>query len=39
MKRLHRDESGYALVTSILIPPLSVFWRLVGALRFRTAFI
>lgn len=27
------------VVTSILIPPLSVFWRLVGALRFRTAFI
>ena len=27
------------VVTSILIPPLSVFWRLVGALRFRTAFM
>jgi len=27
------------VVTSILIPPLSVFWRLVGALKFRTAFI
>src|SRR3954471_142839 len=27
------------VVTSILIPPLSVFWRLVGALKFRAAFI
>jgi GT2 family glycosyltransferase len=27
------------VVTSILIPPLSVFWRVVGALRFRTAFM
>ena len=27
------------VVTSILIPPLSVFWRLVGALRFRVAFV
>lgn len=26
------------LVTSIAIPPLAVFWRLVGALRFRVAF-
>ena len=26
------------VVTSILIPPLAVFWRLVGALRFRTGF-
>jgi GT2 family glycosyltransferase len=25
------------VVTSILIPPLSVFWRMVGALKFRTA--
>jgi len=25
------------VVTSILIPPLSVFWRVVGALKFRTA--
>jgi GT2 family glycosyltransferase len=25
-------------LTSILIPPLAVFWRLVGALRFRVAF-
>lgn len=27
------------IVTSILIPPLSVFWRVVGALRFRVAFV
>jgi GT2 family glycosyltransferase len=27
------------VVTSILIPPVSVFWRIVGALKFRTAFI
>jgi GT2 family glycosyltransferase len=27
------------IVTSILIPPLSVFWRLVGALRYRVAFV
>ena len=27
------------VVTSILIPPLSVFWRVVGALKFRVAFI
>jgi GT2 family glycosyltransferase len=27
------------LVTSILIPPLSIFWGIVGALRFRTALV
>ncbi|MFN2643955.1 MAG: glycosyltransferase family 2 protein [Burkholderiales bacterium] len=27
------------IVTSILIPPLSLFWRLVGALKFRVAFV
>jgi uncharacterized membrane protein YqaE (UPF0057 family) len=27
------------VVTSILIPPVSVFWRLVGALRYGVAFI
>jgi cellulose synthase/poly-beta-1,6-N-acetylglucosamine synthase-like glycosyltransferase len=27
------------LVTSVLIPPLAVFWRLAGALRFRVAFL
>lgn len=27
------------VVTSILIPPLSVFWRVVGALKFRVALI
>jgi glycosyltransferase involved in cell wall biosynthesis len=26
------------LVTSVLIPPLAVFWRLAGALRYRVAF-
>jgi len=27
------------IVTSILIPPLAVFWRLVGALRYRVVFL
>ncbi len=27
------------IVTSILIPPLAVFWRLVGAVRFRVGFL
>lgn len=27
------------VVTSMLIPPLSVFWRLVGAVRYRVAFV
>ena len=27
------------IVTSVLIPPLSVFWRLVGALKYRVAFV
>jgi cellulose synthase/poly-beta-1,6-N-acetylglucosamine synthase-like glycosyltransferase len=27
------------VVTSMLIPPLAVFWRLVGALRFRVLFV
>ena len=27
------------IVTSVLIPPLAVFWRLVGVLRFRVAFL
>lgn len=27
------------IVTSALIPPLAVFWRIVGALRFRVAFV
>jgi GT2 family glycosyltransferase len=27
------------VVTSILIPPVSVFWRIVGALRYRVAFV
>jgi GT2 family glycosyltransferase len=44
MHRLHGTSKSPAhiaemVVTSILIPPLSVFWRLVGALRFRSAFM
>ncbi|RJG01588.1 glycosyltransferase family 2 protein [Noviherbaspirillum sedimenti] len=27
------------LLTSLLLPPLAIFWRLVGALRFRVGFI
>jgi hypothetical protein len=27
------------LVTSALIPPLAVFWRAVGAFRFRVGFL
>jgi hypothetical protein len=27
------------VVTSALIPPLSVFWRLYGALKFRVFFL
>jgi GT2 family glycosyltransferase len=27
------------IVTSILIPPVSVFWRIVGALKYRVAFV
>jgi hypothetical protein len=27
------------LLTSALIPPLAVFWRLVGAVRFRVRFV
>lgn len=27
------------LLTSILIPPLAVYWRMVGAIRFRVAFL
>ncbi|HEX2530640.1 MAG TPA: glycosyltransferase [Burkholderiaceae bacterium] len=30
---------GEMIVTSALIPPISVFWRLVGAVRFRTRFM
>ena len=30
---------GGLLVTSLLIPPLAVFWRAVGALRFRVALL
>ncbi len=36
-----RQPSAVAalLVTSVLIPPLAVFWRAVGAIRFRTFFL
>lgn len=42
--RLHGTSKAPAhvaemVVTSILIPPLSVFWRLVGALKYRVALI
>ncbi|HJW56760.1 MAG TPA: glycosyltransferase [Burkholderiaceae bacterium] len=30
---------GEMIVTSVLIPPLAVFWRVAGALKFRTPFI
>lgn len=43
-RRLHGTSKAPAhvaemVVTSILIPPLSVFWRIVGALRYRVAFV
>jgi GT2 family glycosyltransferase len=34
-----RSHIGEMLVTSVLIPPLAVFWRMVGALRFRVPLI
>lgn len=30
---------GEILLTSLLLPPLAVFWRVIGALRFRVPFI
>ncbi|HET7094719.1 MAG TPA: hypothetical protein VFI22_14605, partial [Thermomicrobiales bacterium] len=27
------------VATSILIPPIAIFWRLVGAIRFRVVFV
>ncbi|HWJ95525.1 MAG TPA: glycosyltransferase [Telluria sp.] len=41
LKRTARTPSHIAemLITSILIPPLAVFWRAVGALRFRARLI
>lgn len=43
-QRLHGTSKAPAHVaemalTSILIPPLSVFWRIVGALRYRVVFV
>lgn len=36
----HRpDHVADMIVTSVVIPPLSIFWRLRGAFRFRVAFI
>ncbi|SNS35422.1 hypothetical protein SAMN06265795_102346 [Noviherbaspirillum humi] len=34
----HRD-SGRVILTSLLMPPVAVFWRIVGALRFRSALL
>jgi glycosyltransferase involved in cell wall biosynthesis len=44
LRRLHRTSHRPAhvaemLVTSILIPPLAIFWRLLGALKFRVWFL
>jgi GT2 family glycosyltransferase len=44
VQRLHGTSRAPAhllemILTSIAIPPLAVFWRLVGALRFKVAFI
>jgi hypothetical protein len=43
-QRLHGNSKAPShiaemIVTSILIPPVSVFWRLVGAVRYRVAFV
>ena len=35
----HPSHVVEVLVTSLLIPPLAVFWRLAGALRYRVAFL
>lgn len=32
-------DSARVIVTSMLMPPVAVFWRLVGALRFRSALL
>lgn len=44
MQRLHGTENNAShvtetIATSLLIPPLAVFWRIVGAIRFRIGFI
>ncbi len=44
LRRLHLTAKTPAhiaemIVTSVLIPPLAVFWRMVGALKFRTRFV
>lgn len=41
LRRTSRAPSHVAemIVTSALIPPLSVFWRLAGSFKFRVAFI
>ena len=43
-QRLHGSSKAPShiaemIVTSVLIPPVSVFWRAVGALRYRVAFV
>jgi GT2 family glycosyltransferase len=44
MRRLDRTSHRMShvmemIVTSILIPPLAIFWRLAGALKYRVAFL
>lgn len=41
LRRTSKSPSHVAemIVTSALIPPVAVFWRAVGAIRFRTAFL
>jgi GT2 family glycosyltransferase len=34
-----RSHVGEMMLTSVLIPPLAVFWRMVGAIRFRAPLI
>lgn len=37
--RLTPSHVTEVIVTSLLIPPLALFWRLVGAIRFRVGFV
>jgi len=41
LKRTSKSPKHVAemVVTSALIPPLAVFWRMIGAIRFRTALL
>ena len=36
---MHMAWERLSLVSAILIPPVAVFWRLVGALRFKVVFL